>query len=151
MKKIIIALTVCLLQLSMVSQTKNDQLFKSIQLGEKDKVATLLNAGCDPNYFIVGDPEIKVSCLIAAVNFNKSTDIAKLLIDAKADVNWKDNLKNSAIMYAVKNGDLPMIKLLVAHGAKLNEVDAQNKTLLFTAKEFGYTEVINYLEQNATK
>ncbi len=151
MKKVIIALTICLMQLSLVSQTKNDQLFKSIQAGDKAKVAALLTAGCDANYFIVGDPEIKVSCLIAAVNFNTSTDIAKLLIDSKADVNWKDNLKNSAIMYAVKNNNLPMIKLLVANGAKLNEVDAQGKTLLFTANEFGYTEVVNYLEQNATK
>lgn len=151
MKKIIIALTICFMQFTLVSQTKNDQLFKSIQNGEKDKVTTLLNAGCDANYFIVGSPEIKVSCLIAAVNYNKTTDIAKLLIDHKADVNWKDNLKNSAIIYAVKNGNLPMIKLLVANGANLSEVDAQGKTLLFTAKEFGYTEVANYIEQNSTK
>jgi ankyrin repeat protein len=44
--------------------------------------------------------------------------IAKLLIDAEADINARDKTGTSVLSHFVKRGDNDVIKLLVKHGAK---------------------------------
>jgi uncharacterized protein len=130
-------------------QTKNDQLFEAVQKNEKDKVEMLLKAGCDANYVKIGSPYLEITPLIVAVQ-NKNTAIAKLLIDHKANVNWKDNLKASAIIYAVNAKDPAMVKLLSENGANLHDQDSEGRSVSYLAKATGNKDVIQYIEAKLT-
>ena len=146
MKKIIAVLSFAVIGLTAFSQTKNEQLFGAVQNNEKAKVEMLLQAGCDVNYFKTGSPDIKVSLLIAAVN-NHYADIAKLLLDSKADVNWKDNLNQSAIMYAALSGQTEMVQLLLNYGANINDSDGKANDVLQMAKFSKNADLISFIEK----
>ncbi len=147
-KTLIAAFTFLVIGLN--AQTKNDQLFTAVQNNVADKAEMLLKAGCDVNYFVMGSPDIKVSLLIAAVN-SKNTTMAKMLLDYKADVNWKDNLNQSAIMYAALGGNTEMVKLLLSHGANINDSDGKNNNVLQMAKFSQNKELTSFVEAEITK
>jgi len=157
MKQIILIASIAL-SLSSFAQTasktsKNEELFNAIMNNQKEKADVLLKAGSDPNYFHTGSPYVKVSLLMAAVN-NNYPDIAKMVLDAKADVNWKDNLENTAVMYAALAGNLEMVKLLTEHGASLTNVNAEGLTAREMANRSNNKAVISYIEnggKNSTK
>jgi uncharacterized protein len=55
------------------------------------------------NYIKEVGPWMKTNPLISAIN-KRHFDISKILIENKANVNWKDGFKTSAIMYAAGLG-----------------------------------------------
>jgi uncharacterized protein len=143
--------TICAFVFTVIlnAQTKNDQLFEAVRNNEKDKVEMLLKAGCDANYIKTGSPYLEITPLITAVQ-NKNAAIAKLLIDHKANVNWKDNLKASAIIYAVNANDLAVVKLLSENGANLHDQDSEGRSVSGLAKATGNKELIHYIETKLT-
>jgi ankyrin repeat protein len=148
MKKVLVIVSL-VLGLSSFAQTKNEQLFSAIQNNQKPQVEALLKAGCDVNYFKTGSPDIRVSLLMAAVNANYA-EIAKLLLDNKADVNWKDNLGNTAIMHAAYAGNTDMVKLLISYGASVKDSN-NNTTVLNNAKASGNKELLTLVEKEMNK
>jgi uncharacterized protein len=153
MKKLITLIAAITFSVNVIAQSKiskNDEMFNAIMNNQKDKVELLLKAGCDPNYVKTGSPDIKVSALIAAVN-NNYPEIAKMMLDAKADVNWKDNLDNNAIMYAASAGRLDMVKMLVEHGASLTTPNAEGNLVIDNARRSGNTELVNYIDAQMKK
>lgn len=145
MKKVILTLVVFLSSIALYSQTKNETLFSYVQNNEVEKAGALLKAGGDANYFVTGTPYKTVSLLITAV-LNKNVDMAKMLISNKANVNWQDDNKCSAIIYAASTGQLEMVKLLLQNGAFTGDNNGKGKSVLSEAKASGNTELINYLE-----
>jgi len=91
-------------------------------------------------------PWMKVSVLIIAVN-NKNIEIAKLLLENKADVNWKDGFNSSAILYATSSGNIEMVKLLLEYGADINDNDGKGNTVLTAAKESKDKDLISFVEK----
>ena len=134
------------LTLSTVAQDKGEQLYEAVTKNDKDKVEKLIDKGADVNYVEEAGPWMKVSVLITAVN-NKNLDIAKLLLDNKANVNWKDGFNTSAILYAASSGSIDMVKLLLEYGADINDNDGKGNTVLTAAKESKNKKLISFVEE----
>lgn len=70
-----------------------------------------------------------------------------LLIKAGANVNAIDSHENwTPVMFAAGEGQLEVIKLLVANGADLSKVDIDGESALDFAKANGHAETANYLQ-----
>jgi len=73
-------------------------------------------------------------------------DMMRLLIEKGADVNVRDAEGASPLDDAVWNGNLDAAAVLIAHGARLNEPDAQTGATPVNEAAFrGHTELIRYL------
>jgi serine/threonine-protein phosphatase 6 regulatory ankyrin repeat subunit B len=73
-----------------------------------------------------------ITPLIAAASEGHS-EIAKLLIAAKANVNAKDKDGTSALMAAAARGHIDVVKLMVEAGASVNEQNVDGHTALMFA------------------
>jgi TonB family protein len=86
-------------------------------------------------------------CLIS--DHNEDVEIARLLIERRADVNAKSSAGVSPLMNAAQRGRLKLVKLLVEKGAKVNDEDDQHRTALTYAmrsKGKDAKEAIQYLQ-----
>ena len=71
----------------------------------------------------------------------------EVLINAGADVNAIDSHENwTPVMFAAGEGQLEVIKLLVANGADLSKVDTDGESALDFANANGHSETANYLQ-----
>ena len=145
--KTFITLICCLgISISSMAQSKNDLLFRDVQNNNIADVQSILKSGGDVNHFVEAkSPYVKVNLLITAVNI-KSVEMAKLLLDTKADINWKDGFNNRAIYYAARSGNLDMVKLLLKYGASVNDKDGNGNPVLTAAKESQNPEMISFVE-----
>ena len=76
---------------------------------------------------------------------NRDTPLALLLIEAGANVNAKDNLEDSAYLYAGAEGLNDILKATLSHGADVRSTNRYGGTALIPASEHGYTETIKLL------
>lgn len=78
-------------------------------------------------------------------------EIARILIDAGADITLTDNLGHNALCYAVGHGAMETFSLLTAKYGQfqienvLRQRDRENNTLLAIAAMNGHTEMLNVL------
>ncbi len=80
------------------------------------------------------------------------TDIAKLLIEAKADLNIHGSYAGTtALIWAAQHGSSDIVKLLVENGAIINAKNHKGETALDFAKAGKYSEIISYLESKGAK
>ncbi|MCU4155160.1 ankyrin repeat domain-containing protein [Carboxylicivirga sp. A043] len=71
----------------------------------------------------------------------------EVLIKAGANVNAIDSHENwTPVMFAAGEGQLGVIKLLVANGADLNKVDIDGESALDFAQTNGHTEAAKYIQ-----
>ena len=70
----------------------------------------------------------------------KQTDIAKILIDKGANINYEDNEGTHIIHYAVFSGSEKLVEMLINAGVKLKATD-----------QYGLTPLVYALKQNNTK
>lgn len=77
--------------------------------------------------------------------------ITKLLLDAKADPNVKNNEGKTAFHNACADGNLDMIKLLFESGCDPNTVDNEGITPIRAAAENGHVTLVSYLEEVGCK
>jgi ankyrin repeat protein len=132
--------------LTTLSQDKNELLFKAVTSGDKMTVEKLIREGADVNYIKEVGPWMKMNPLITSIN-KKHFDISKMLIENKADVNWKDGFKTSAIIYAAGIGNKELVELLLANGANINDNDGQGNTVFTAAKESKNKDLIKFVKQ----
>ena len=74
-----------------------------------------------------------------------TTEIAKFLIDTGADVNEKDEIGWTPLMYAAANGHTETAKLLIDKGANVNAMGNGMETALYAAEFRGHTDIANLL------
>jgi ankyrin repeat protein len=130
------------------SQSKNDQLYDAVTNTDTSKVESLLKTGADPNYK-KKVMSFEISMLIWAVQ-QQNIKIVKLLVDYKAEVDWKDWFKTTALMYAAHTGNKPIIETLLKAGADPKAHDEQGNSVLTAAKESNNNEVITMIENLQT-
>jgi len=75
------------------------------------------------------------------------TQAVKMLINAGANVNATDNQEKwTPVMMAAAEGQLEVVKLLVANGADLSMVDVDGESSLDFANSNGHAAVVSYIE-----
>ncbi|MFC5384551.1 ankyrin repeat domain-containing protein [Aquamicrobium segne] len=84
------------------------------------------------------------TALLVATHAN-AVDAARVLIEAGADVNAKDNIHDSPYLYAGARGHLDILKLTLAHGADLKSTNRYGGTALIPASERGHVETVKTL------
>src|SRR5688572_10997382 len=79
--------------------------------------------------------------------------IVQMFIDHGADVSGRDDAPpgHSPLMYAAQYGYLEVGKLLLEHGAELEQVDDYNDTALNVAAFFGQLEFVEMLVERGAK
>jgi ankyrin repeat protein len=82
--------------------------------------------------------------LMMAVRFGYE-HVARLLINARADVNLKGHNETTALMLASKYGTCKFTDLLIAAGADVNAQDKWGEAALYYATLDGYTEIVKSL------
>jgi ankyrin repeat protein len=132
--------------LTTFSQEKNELLLKAVSNGDKETVENLIKEGADVNYVKEVGPWVKMNLLITSINKGQFA-ISKILIENKADVNWKDGFKTAAIMYAASVGNKALVELLLVNGANINDSDGQGNTVLTAAKESKNKELIKFVRE----
>ncbi len=70
-----------------------------------------------------------------------------LALEAKINVNIRDNLNKTALMLTAEDGQLEFTQLLVTANADLNAVDANGFTALGLAVQAGKAKVVEYLAE----
>lgn len=98
--------------------------------------AKLLRVGADINDCETSSAGVEKTMLTEAVEIG-NREIAKVLLKGGANIHFKDPDRKTALMIAVKNEDIPMVKLLLRHGAKVDEKSQ--------SRYGGYGEIINVL------
>jgi ankyrin repeat protein len=75
----------------------------------------------------------------------KRTELAILLLEAGADPNAKDDLQDSAFLYAGAEGYNEILRATLRHGAKVNSTNRFGGTALIPASEHGHTKTVRIL------
>ena len=82
------------------------------------------------------------------------TPCVKLLLEAKADVNLKDNQEKTALFWGIRVGNLEIVKDLIAAKADINmvmKVEQQEVTPLICAAALGNVDITIELIQAGAK
>ncbi|HVK01990.1 MAG TPA: ankyrin repeat domain-containing protein [Armatimonadaceae bacterium] len=111
-------------------------------------VRFLLDYGADPNGLLGnGDTPLITACRFQPVG-PATAEIADTLLNAGADPNRRNLLGETALTVAVQGGYLPLVELLVRHGADVNARTAPVHTPLSLARARGRDAVTNFLRRN---
>ena len=73
------------------------------------------------------------------------TEVAVLLLDAGADPDTKDDLQDSAFLYAGAEGYDEILRATLRHGADVTSTNRFGGTALIPASEHGHTETVRIL------
>lgn len=113
--------------------------------GHAETVRALVAAGANPNVTVFSPHAGEVTALTLTINSDHQhrLEITEMLIAAKAEINPKGRFVISPLMHAVD--DLEMVKLLVAHGAQVNQKNFRGGTALMGAAVGGTAAVVRYL------
>jgi ankyrin repeat protein len=75
-------------------------------------------------------------------------DLAKYLLEKRADVNAVKTDGVTALHMAARNGNIEMMMLLLQGGATINAVDARGWTPLDRAQKWGHQDAAEFLRQH---
>jgi ankyrin repeat protein len=103
-----------------------DRLYAAIRANDLRQLKTLLDAGASPN---VQGPEGITPLMAAAVV--GSVDAMKVLLDGRADVNARNAVGSTALIFSVT--DAKKVRLLLDHGADVNVTSRSGRTALIVA------------------
>ena len=114
----------------------------AVKNNDIQKVKELLNT-TNPNceYREGGEPR---SPLVTAAR-EGNTEIGKLLLNAKADVEYRTKGDESPLMAAAAYGHINFVKLLLGAGANINRKLGGDGTALIKASQHGHEQVVKYL------
>lgn len=105
------------------------------------RVKKLLEAGADPDTEEAFGPVILIALLLG------HTLIARLLVEAGADVNVTDQKLWTPLHWAAKFGDEELIGLIVEAGGDLLALDGEGRTPLDVMSEYGHEETIEVVRR----
>ena len=143
------------------------QFLDAVRKGSLDNVKTWLAQGMDINarnesgegaLHVVRDPKVAVFLIQNGIDlemrddtlgmtplFHHEIGIAKVLIDAGADVNARSHRGNTPLMWYAYSGYLEGIRYLAKRGADINARNYDGQTALDIAERFASQDVSNFL------
>ncbi len=110
--------------------------------GREEAVKALLARGADPNF--TARNSMKVRALHAAVA-SRSVSVARLLIEAGADVDAPQEGGFTPLQEAASNGQLDLARLLLDHGASVDVRADDGRTALEMAREKNQEPMVELL------
>ena len=72
-------------------------------------------------------------------------DLVKYLIENKAKITKKDKFKRTALLHAVRGGQLKIVSYLLTKGAEFEQADSSNNTPLHYACASGFKNIAEIL------
>ena len=79
------------------------------------------------------------------VSISNQIEIAKLLLNAGADVNKQNNIGSTALIYAAYNNNIEIVKLLLNSDADIDKQNSAGRTALMSAAYNNNREIIELL------
>lgn len=110
--------------------------------GDIKEVRSLLESGTDPNLIY------NTNTALTYAARDGFTDIARVLIDSGADVNWIDGEGVTPLILAAFKNHLELVQLLLDHGADTTVRDQWDRTALDYALRRGEEDAIAQLLPN---
>lgn len=116
------------------------------RLGKLALVRLLLKAGASPNAKTTYDEYRPLHSV--AISDHRRGDIAKELlaqgasVDARSD---EDTMEITPLMRASMDGNLPVVRVLIEHGANVNARSLDGKTPLYYAVIHGHAKIVQFL------
>lgn len=92
-------------------------------------------------------PQAELDARLRAAAWANDVDAARQLLEQGADVNAKDDTVQSAYLIATSEGRLELLRLTLAHGANVHDLDSWVGTGLIRAAERGHWDVVGELIQ----
>ena len=123
--------------------TSPPPLIEATLAGDLDEVRSRLQAGTDPNLVY------HTNTALTYASRDGFTEIARLLIDAGADVNWIDGEGVTPLILASFKNHVELAELLLDHGADITVRDQWDRTALDYALRRGEKDAIAELLQMA--
>ena len=115
----------------------HEKLYHASEAGDFTRVEQLLKEGAKPDKYL---GEYGRTALYRAAQ-NGHNDIAKILIEAGADVNKQDKDWETALYRAAVNGHNDIAKILIEAGADVNIQDKDGQTALSRAAWNGHVDI----------
>jgi uncharacterized protein len=124
------------------SEDLGPALISAVGRGDERAVRNLLQKGANVE---ARDGTGKTSLIAAA--YGNHLEVARLLVEADADVNAKDDTEQSAYLISTSEvGDDPrLLDLTLQNGADVKSLDSYNGTGLIRAAERGYPKIVERL------
>ena len=125
--------------MSNIKNFKNKDIFTYIKNNNIQSIKNYIDFGYDLNIDDYGyTPLIYVS-------ISNQIEIAKLLLNAGADVNIQNNTGSTALIYAAYNNNIEIIKLLLNSDADIDKQNSAGRTALMSAAYNNNREIIELL------
>ncbi len=132
--------------LQSISLENGQELYSEIAKEHPD-VTLIANFLKNPNINLnfIGDLRGSITTSLMRASQDGKTEIVRMLLDAGANVNEKNEFGTTALMLASDNGHIEIVKLLLAHGALVNAATNSRGTALMRASAGGHLEVAKLL------
>lgn len=117
-------------------------LVRATQFGRFDECRQYLES----NQFGVNQRDSEDVTLLHWAAINNKTTIVDYYLNKGADINAiGGDLKSTPLQWAIRQGHLQMVVLLVKRGADLNVIDIEGCNALHLAAQLGHTPIVAYL------
>lgn len=130
-------------QLNSVSEQGFTPLSLATHFGQEDAVRYLLSKHADPNIFSQNGYAVFPLHIAVHQNFN---NITKMLLEAEAEVNVFQSMRNTPLHFAAQNGNIELIILLLEKGSRVELKNDNGHTASDLAFERGFAEIGNILK-----
>jgi len=100
-------------------------------------VSLLLSLKADPNVKGVGG--------YTSLHLARDKDTVRLLLEAGANIDSKDNEDSTPLQYAVHSGNVEIVEMLIRAGANVNTQNSHGWTPLHNSINKGYADVVRVL------
>ena len=114
--------------------TGETALMKCSHTGNVETVKSLLARGADVN---AKENRQRNTALMWAVS-QKHSDVVRVLIEHKADVNAATNSGFTPLMFAAQQGDMDSVQMLLEAGASVNQATPEGENALLVASASGH-------------
>lgn len=125
--------------LTACAEPKDEYLWQASMRGQADIVKSFIRAGADPNYVRGG------WSILMRVAREGRPDIAEILIENGAKVNFKGRDGASALTIAAEHGHKGVTQVLLAKGGDVNICNDHGNTPLMYSAQYGHPAVSKLL------
>jgi ankyrin repeat protein len=121
----------------------NEKLIYACSIGDTVNIRALLARGADVNARDVSSPYKHTPLMMSTRSGH--LDIARFLIESKADLNIQSTRGYTALIEAAWFGKLDILRLLIDARAELDAVNYEGNTALMEAASMGHTDIVKEL------